>query len=1584
MIKKALKTIGVILMTVGASFAQLVENFDDGDFTTNPVWAGDVNEYTITGTNALRLNASVAGTSYLNTSFDGQNLSKVWKFGLQLDFAPSASNLVKIYLATDQPNLESNLNGYYLQLGEIGAGDVFRLYRKSNSAFSLLASGTTTLSSAFAVDVMVTRDNEANWRLYVKTTTNSSFGLPEFTLQDATHSAAQYFGFECIYTVTNAQRFTFDNITITSMVDNQAPELQSVTVVGQNQLQMHFNENLDIYSSTTTSNYIVDNSVGNPQSVSATNNMISATFSASFIQNTIYTLTINGIKDVSQNLASAYVTTFNYIPVTVSSPPTTSSGITFREIVINEIMADPNTLLGNTEYLELYNASNRSISVQGLVLVDGSTARTINQPVTIPSQGFLVLVPNSTNRTDLWNAVFPTSIEIITLSGLGLTNGGESLTLTMPGGALIDSYTYSSATKGKSWEQIDPTLWISGSSNWSLSQAAKGGTPGEINQPTTTSGTTPATTLPASNLGYRQVVFNEIMSDVNPKPAELPATEYIEIFNTTPNTVNIQGFVLQDYSSSGSVTNRTISNLATISGYGYLLLAGSAAATSITAFNPNIAVNVVSGLDPSQEDKYVLLNAEGNVVDQIEYKLSWYNSSTKDDGGYSLEQINPTIQCSGKFNWTAHSGNAGGTPGQANSVYELKTDEQAPSISKASISEFASLDIVFSEAMDTLTTKNIQNYSISPSITLESIRVSASRDTVRLYYSASVNIEVGKIYTLSTTGLKDCTGNVLFPQTINLGIGKKPLPTELVINEIYADESPSFGLPSGEFVELYNTTSSILDISGLTLAGFGSGSTHPVIPQSTTILPHEYLVICNSSLFAEYSMIASRVLALSISLNNTGEPLSLRAKEAVLDSINYNDDWHIIDTIEGGRSLERISVLTTCGQKYNWSTSVNAKGGTPGQINSISNTLTPQKSLTVQSVAYFPQTKAVKIAYNGALSAVAANNTLFQISGNSVSHSMAIGQDLDTLQIILSNEIKVGELQQIHWSGLQDCKNNAVLSHSVQVGRGKRPIVGDVVINEIMADENPVIGLPEAEYIELYNTTDQLLDLTNFKLADKSTIGKFGSAPTLLPSKGYLILCSTGNQAAFQPFGQVLAVSSFPSLNSDNETIKLLSDQDEVLQVVTYFDAWYGDQVKKNGGWSLEKIDPYNLCGAENNWTASVDPRGGTPGKENSVKANNPDLVAPTVAEVLGISKDSIRIQWSETPDSASAQNGNYQMLGSLSIRQILIKDKATYLSLQDSMEIGKEYELTISGVADCANNVMAQSINKYFRSMPPSPQNLILNEILFNPYTGGVDFVELHNRSGNFVDLKGMKLANRNQEGQVDDKETITDQHVNIPPHGYLALTTEVDNIKNNYPKSTDAPMLQVESMPSYPDDEGTVCVLDVHDSIIDLFDYKDEYHNRLLENKNGVSLERISPEAPSYLSVSWQSAAASAGYATPGRQNSQSKVLQTTTSPISIDPQVFSPDEDGYKDIVYISYYLEEPGYNGNFIIYDATGRVVRNLVQNQILGTTGMYSWDGTNENNEKVPMGPYMLYVNMYKTDGKKKQYTDKIVVANRFR
>jgi flagellar hook assembly protein FlgD len=85
-------------------------------------------------------------------------------------------------------------------------------------------------------------------------------------------------------------------------------------------------------------------------------------------------------------------------------------------------------------------------------------------------------------------------------------------------------------------------------------------------------------------------------------------------------------------------------------------------------------------------------------------------------------------------------------------------------------------------------------------------------------------------------------------------------------------------------------------------------------------------------------------------------------------------------------------------------------------------------------------------------------------------------------------------------------------------------------------------------------------------------------------------------------------------------------------------------------------------------------------------------------------------------------------------------------------------------------------------------------------------------------------------------------------------------------------------------------------------------------------------------------------------------------------VDPEVFSPDNDGYNDVVTFSILLEKGGFVGNIRIYNSNGGPVRHLMQNMLLGNEARMSWDGIDDDGTKAPIGIYVVMFEAYDTEG----------------
>jgi len=542
----------------------------------------------------------------------------------------------------------------------------------------------------------------------------------------------------------------------------------------------------------------------------------------------------------------------------------------------------------------------------------------------------------------------------------------------------------------------------------------------------------------------------------------------------------------------------------------------------------------------------------------------------------------------------------------------------------------------------------------------------------------------------------------------------------------------------------------------------------------------------------------------------------------------------------------------------------------------------------------------------------------------------------------------------------------------------------DIVIDEIMADPTPQVSLPSNEWIELKNVSASPINLQNWRIGDAS--GQSGPMPVyILQPDSFVIVCTGSAVTTMQVYGSVISVTSFPSLDNDGDQLFLKSNTGEIIHAVAYSSSWYQNAVKSDGGWTLEMIDSKSPCAGKNNWKASIDPRGGSPGIKNSIDALNADQTGPSLEKAYAIDSVTIVAVFDEPVDSLKgATVANYSLDGGLTIQSAVtlspLFDKVQ-LKLLPPMQANTVYNLTVNNVTDCKNNVIG-SVNKTKIGLPvdPAPLEMIINEILFNPKSGGNDYVEFYNRSNKIFDANKMYIANRNSSGAISSPELLAATPFYIFPGDYIVVTEDADNLALNYLVQNPAAVMEISSLPTFADDEGDVILLNFQGSLVDEVKYKDDWQFALIDNPEGVALERIDPSDDSQDADNWHSAASTAGYGTPGYKNSQYKLVQPINAMVEITPKVFSPDNDGRDDIATIQYKITEPGYIANISIFDGNGRPVRYLIRNGIMGLAGYWNWDGMDDKGLRLPVGTYIIFTEIFNLQGKKEKFKNAVVLA----
>jgi len=579
-------------------------------------------------------------------------------------------------------------------------------------------------------------------------------------------------------------------------------------------------------------------------------------------------------------------------------------------------------------------------------------------------------------------------------------------------------------------------------------------------------------------------------------------------------------------------------------------------------------------------------------------------------------------------------------------------------------------------------------------------------------------------------------------------------------------------------------------------------------------------------------------------------------------------------------------------------------------------------------------------------------------------------QDESEIQITFQNPLPINQDFQLRINSICDTSGNLMNDTLINFYIQKHNQF-DVVINEIMIDPEPSVQLPNSEYIELYNRADYPINIAAWKLFIDGSESLLDSI--VIPVNSYLILINEDDSLAFE--GSNSLTLTLASLNNTEGYIGLFDTDDKLVHEVQYDKQWHRNPNKENGGWSLEMMDANNFCSGKSNWKSCENNLGGSPGFVNSIQQENPDTIATLIDEILLIEDDEIQIIWSENLyDSTLYFFNSYVFSNELNPRSINHFMNETHIRFFDDLEEGLVYEIRIDSIVDC-QGYLSSIYSEFIQGLWPEEGMIYINEILFNPKTLGFDYVELYNASEEYIDLS--KLLIGNYDSLINDiinTEFISDNSVNFPPNSYLALCEDTAWLKANYYSDEGLFFREVDQLPSFPNDNGSIAISSIAYEIVDVVFYDESSHFSLLEDVDGVALERLH-----FDSDEWFSAASTENHGTPARLNSQFVYKHQSNAKIEVIPEVFSPNNDGDKDFTSIDLQIAKSAKT-SISIYDKRGLVIKEICQSELVNHNAEWIWDGLDQNKRKLPIGIYMIVVKFIDNDSQQNIIKHPVVIS----
>jgi hypothetical protein len=314
-------------------------------------------------------------------------------------------------------------------------------------------------------------------------------------------------------------------------------------------------------------------------------------------------------------------------------------------------------------------------------------------------------------------------------------------------------------------------------------------------------------------------------------------------------------------------------------------------------------------------------------------------------------------------------------------------------------------------------------------------------------------------------------------------------------------------------------------------------------------------------------------------------------------------------------------------------------------------------------------------------------------------------------------------------------------------------------------------------------------------------------------------------------------------------------------------------------------------------------------------------------------------------------------------------------IHLSSSLENGVLYNIKLpDDMKDFAGNIIERSSYSFGLAETPTEGDILFNEILFNPFPGDPDYIELHNCSDKIIDASRLRLVSVNDlTSDTSDIIPVSIYHKCILPGSYYVITTDRTKVIARYFSSDIESVFEVSSLPSMPDNEGILILLNSELDILDKISYSETMHYSLLSGFEGISLEKTGMCNSSGEAVNWHSATENSGWGTPGKDNSVYVNLNKVTDKINMSSTKITPDSDGFEDFLSVSLSLVGDDNVVTLTVFDETGSLIRKLASNMLTGAEASFIWDGTADDGTPVKSGIYVVLIIIFDDKGKTERW-----------
>jgi len=597
-------------------------------------------------------------------------------------------------------------------------------------------------------------------------------------------------------------------------------------------------------------------------------------------------------------------------------------GYPARSIVVNEIMYLPAG--GEPEWIEFYNNSNDTINIRDWIISDilttPSRIKITSQNFYIPPKTYFIVAYDST----ITGFYYDIPSQIIYVKIPTLNNTEDGVILYDNRNVAIDSVKYTSAYGGVTGKSLE-RIYFDGPSNdpknWGASKDIENATPGRENSITPKRYNLSVEKIITSPLYPRNgnnVKLGAVIKNIGLEKAD--NFEVIFMYAIAQNQWNLLGEVRDiSLNSNDSIIVYSPQEIQNVS----------------QNFKARVDINFLLDeyLSDNQQEKNIIVGLKEKIILINEFKYA-----PKSPEPEWIEIINASSEPVNLKNW--------------------KIGDVLPSPSKIEIS---SNDLIIEPGGYIVVAKDTNIFSFYPDIRSKTIiknfgTLGNKEDGIVIYDYSEAPID--SVYYNSKWGGADgfSLERISFEKGSNDSTNWKPTLSNnfgtpgktnsynfarnyqkysLVVNEIMYN--PKSG--KAEYIEFYNLSGDTLDLGGWTILDHNQNK-YLLSKTFYKLPPFEYFILASDSTVFELNRnIQYITLTKTSNLGLTNEGELILVKDAFgnsIDSVLYSPKWHNKNLLETkGISLEKINYSLPSNDSYNWSSSVDPSGGTPGKQNSI-------------------------------------------------------------------------------------------------------------------------------------------------------------------------------------------------------------------------------------------------------------------------------------------------------------------------------------------------------------------------------------------------------------------------------------------------------------------------------------------------------------------------------------------------------------------------------------------------------------------------------------------------------------------------